>query len=139
MLMAADRVDVVEGVVEDLARGRIPNIPAEMGLRSELSHNRSGLVRKVAVTGAVVGLGLVAAHLISRRNAAREDVHPAEEGDGKTELQRNAERGAQAEAGGGAADADSGAPHVPTREGSRDLRSATRTRCLARSRLTRPT
>ena len=92
MLMAADRVDVVEGVVEDLARGRIPNIPAEMGLRSELSHNRSGLVRKVAVTGAVVGLGLVAAHLISRRNAAREDVHPAEEGDGKTELQRNAER-----------------------------------------------
>ena len=34
MLMAADRVNVVEGVVDDLARGRVPNVPAEMGARA---------------------------------------------------------------------------------------------------------
>lgn len=63
MLMAADRVNVVEGVVEDVRRGRIPNIPGEMGLRSELQHNRDGLVRKVLVTGAVLGLSVLAVRL----------------------------------------------------------------------------
>ena len=63
MLMAADRVNVVEGVVEDVGRGRIPNIPGEMGLRSELQHNRDGLVRKVLVTGAVLGLSVLAVRL----------------------------------------------------------------------------
>ncbi|HLL32067.1 MAG TPA: hypothetical protein VK403_13845 [Allosphingosinicella sp.] len=53
MLMGADRVNVVEGIVQDLARARIPNIPAEMGMRSEWEHNRKGLVTKIAVTAAV--------------------------------------------------------------------------------------
>jgi hypothetical protein len=94
MLMAADRVDVVEGVIEDLGRGRIPNIPAEMGLRSELAHNRTGFLKKVAVTGAVVGLGLLAANLIARRGRPMEDVHSTidDEGSDKSELQRNAEK-----------------------------------------------
>ena len=56
MLMGADRVNVVEGVVQDLARGRIPNIPAEMGIRSEWKHNKKGLATKLAVTGAVAAL-----------------------------------------------------------------------------------
>ncbi|MGZ8286935.1 MAG: hypothetical protein ACXW27_13220 [Allosphingosinicella sp.] len=53
MLMGADRVNMVEGIVQDLARARIPNIPAEMGMRSEWKHNRKGLVTKLAVTAAV--------------------------------------------------------------------------------------
>lgn len=64
MLMAADRVNVVEGVAKDLGRGRIPNVPAEMGARAEWEHNRSGFVEKAAVVGAVVGLGLL---LLRRR------------------------------------------------------------------------
>ena len=60
MLMGADRINVVEGVVQDLARGKIPNIPAEMGVRSEWQHNKRGLAIKgavaVGVTAAVVGL-----------------------------------------------------------------------------------
>ncbi len=93
MLMAADRVSVVEGVVEDLGRGRIPNIPAEMGIRSELAHNRTGFIKKVAVTGAVVGLGWLAANLISRRAAAKaEPPRRAGRRFGKSALQRNAEK-----------------------------------------------
>ena len=63
MLMAADRVNVVEGVVDDLARGRVPNVPAEMGARAELAHNRSGLAGKLALTGAAIGLGILVARL----------------------------------------------------------------------------
>jgi hypothetical protein len=72
MLMAADRVNVVEGLVEDLGRGRIPNIPGEMGIRSELKHNRTGLMRKVAISGAVLGLGMLAVRLATpNRSDAR--------------------------------------------------------------------
>jgi hypothetical protein len=57
LLMGADRINVVEGVIEDLGRGRVPNIPGEMGLRSELAHNKRGLVRKAAVAGGVLAVG----------------------------------------------------------------------------------
>lgn len=56
MLLAADRVNMVEGIGDDLLHGRLPNIPAEMGMRSELRYNMPGLVRKVAVTGAVLAV-----------------------------------------------------------------------------------
>jgi hypothetical protein len=94
MLMAADRVNVVEGIVEDLGHGKIPNIPAEMGIRSELAHNRTGFMKKVAVTGAVVGLGFLAVSLISRRGATKGNVSRTDGSrrSGKSALQRNAER-----------------------------------------------
>jgi hypothetical protein len=57
MLMGADRINVVEGVAQDLARLKLPNIPAEMGIRSEWRHNKRGLATKVAVTAAVAGAG----------------------------------------------------------------------------------
>lgn len=66
MLMAADRVNVVEGVVQDLGRGRIPNVPAEMGVRAEWAHNRTGLVVKAAIAGAVMGLGWRIVHRRAR-------------------------------------------------------------------------
>jgi hypothetical protein len=59
MLMGADRINVVEGVVEDIGRGKLPNIPAEMGIKSELQYNKAGFAKKVAV-GAAVSLVLVA-------------------------------------------------------------------------------
>ena len=71
MLMAADRVNVVEGLVQDLGRGTVPNIPAEMGFRSELQHNRAGLVRKAAVSGAVLALGVLAFRLLSSKDGSR--------------------------------------------------------------------
>jgi len=57
VLMAADRVDMVEGLVDDLSRGHIPNVFAEMGGRAELRHNPAGVARKALVVGAVLGIG----------------------------------------------------------------------------------
>lgn len=71
-LMAADRVDVVEGLVEDVAGGRLPNIPAEMGVRAELQHNKAGLVKKVAVVAAVGAAALIAFRWHSSRPRMQE-------------------------------------------------------------------
>ena len=71
MLMAADRVNVVEGLFQDLARLKVPNIPEEMGLETELAHNRNGLIRKVAILGALVGLVIVVTRIHSERPVVR--------------------------------------------------------------------
>ncbi|MFC0252528.1 hypothetical protein [Massilia consociata] len=68
LLLLADRVNVVEGVVDDLARGHVPNILGEMGIKSEMKHNPAGLAKKVAIAAAVVG---TAVYLMNRRD--RED------------------------------------------------------------------
>jgi hypothetical protein len=64
LLLAADRVNVVEGIGEDLAKGKVPNVLAEMGIKAEWEHNRAGLVKKAAIAGAVVG---TAVYLMRRR------------------------------------------------------------------------
>jgi hypothetical protein len=46
LLLAADRIDMGEGLLDDLRSGRIPNVPAETGLRAELRHNPRGAARK---------------------------------------------------------------------------------------------
>ena len=68
MLIGADRINVVEGVLQDLGRGKIPNIPAEMGIRSELKHNKSGFAKKVAVAAALSAVVI----LLSRRRGKDE-------------------------------------------------------------------
>jgi len=66
MLVAADRVNMVEGIVEDLSHGHVPNVLAKMGIRSELRHNPAWLVRKALIATAVVG-GIVAVRNRRRR------------------------------------------------------------------------
>jgi len=68
MLLFADRVNVVEGLASDLARGHVPNVFAEMGWRAELKHNPKGAARKVATAAVVVGVGY---WLWQRRRAQR--------------------------------------------------------------------
>jgi hypothetical protein len=58
-LMLADRVGVVEGYIDDLAHGHIPNVFAERGWKAEWQHNRKSLVTRVAV-GAVLATAAVA-------------------------------------------------------------------------------
>jgi hypothetical protein len=59
-LILADRVNVIEGIVDDLKRGHIPNIWAERGWNAEWKYNRQGLIKKaligVTVTSALVAL-----------------------------------------------------------------------------------
>jgi hypothetical protein len=56
MLLAADRVNMVEGLIDDLAHGHVPNIFREMGGPAEWKYNREGFIRKAVVAGVVVGL-----------------------------------------------------------------------------------
>lgn len=66
LLLFADRVNVVEGIGQDLMQGRIPNIFAEMGAKAELRHNPAGFARKAVVATVVVG---VAYYLFQRRRS----------------------------------------------------------------------
>ena len=61
LLMGADRINVVEGIVDDLARGKIPNLLAELGLQAEWKYDRTAAARRaaaaVAISSAALGLG----------------------------------------------------------------------------------
>ena len=49
-LVLADRVDVVQGVINDLRHGIIPNFFAEKGWGAEWKYNRRAFVQKLVVT-----------------------------------------------------------------------------------------
>ncbi|WP_247233166.1 hypothetical protein [Telluribacter sp. SYSU D00476] len=53
-LLLADRVNVVEGIIDDIKKGHFPNIFAERGMKAELKHNPMGLAKKVAIGALVV-------------------------------------------------------------------------------------
>ena len=55
ILMGADRVNMVEGLVEDVVRGKVPNIPKEMGVPAEWRHNKTGLVKKIGIAALIGG------------------------------------------------------------------------------------
>ncbi len=52
-LLLADRVNVVEGILDDIAHGHVPNIFAEKGWKADWKHNRKGLIQNVAIMAAV--------------------------------------------------------------------------------------
>jgi hypothetical protein len=59
-LLLADRVNMVEGVIDDFKKGHIPNIWSERGYNAEWKHNRTGFLKKAAVC-ALVTTAVVAA------------------------------------------------------------------------------
>lgn len=67
-LLLADRVNVVEGIIDDLSRGHIPNIFAEKGWKAEWKHNPKGLTQKVLI-GAAVTTAVIA--LLYRKNNSK--------------------------------------------------------------------
>ncbi|WP_432713919.1 hypothetical protein [Pedobacter sp.] len=52
-LLLADRINVVEGIVDDLKHGHVPNIFAERGWKAEIKYNPKGAAKKI-ITGVVV-------------------------------------------------------------------------------------
>ena len=64
LLFLADRINVVEGIGEDLKNGHVPNVFAEMGIRAEYKHNPAGLARKALIASTILGVGY---YLFKRR------------------------------------------------------------------------
>lgn len=48
-LVLADRVDEMEGVIDDLKHGQVPNVFAEKGYKAQWKYNRKGVIKKMAV------------------------------------------------------------------------------------------
>jgi hypothetical protein len=47
-LIFADRINVFEGLIEDIKKGEFPNMIKERGLAMEWKYNRVGVIKKVA-------------------------------------------------------------------------------------------
>ena len=52
-LLFADRVNVVEGIIDDIRHGHIPNIFAERGMKADWKYNRKEVIRNVAIAAVV--------------------------------------------------------------------------------------
>ncbi|MDB5744540.1 MAG: hypothetical protein JWR68_2855 [Polaromonas sp.] len=71
ILLFADRVNMVEGLGEDLKRGHLPNVFAEMGGKAEFKYNREAAIQKALVGAAVVSLGFLLWRQSKNRQARR--------------------------------------------------------------------
>lgn len=59
-LLLADRINVVEGVIDDIRHGHFPNIFSERGMKADWKYNRKELVTKAVVVSAVIaGIWLI--------------------------------------------------------------------------------
>ncbi|MGZ8541011.1 MAG: hypothetical protein ACXWV6_10220 [Chitinophagaceae bacterium] len=56
LLMAADRVNVVEGIIADIKRGHFPNIFLEKGGKAQWKYNRKEAVKNTVITVAVIAV-----------------------------------------------------------------------------------
>ncbi len=57
-LLLADRINVVEGLIDDFKQGHVPDIIAEKGWKAEMKHDPKGVLTKVAVGAAVTALAI---------------------------------------------------------------------------------
>jgi hypothetical protein len=67
LLLAADRVNMVEGIGSDLMHGHVPNIFAEMGGPAEFKYNREAAIKKTVAVAAVATVAV----LLLRRSRRR--------------------------------------------------------------------
>ena len=64
-LILADRINVFEGLIDDIKGGQLPNMIKERGLSMEWKYNRTGVIKKAAAV-ALAGVLLIA--LLKRKN-----------------------------------------------------------------------
>ncbi|HEY9196815.1 MAG TPA: hypothetical protein VIM77_11135 [Mucilaginibacter sp.] len=63
-LILADRINVCEGVIDDIRHGHFPNLIKEAGWAVEWKHNRTGILKKAA---AVLITGIVLSAIFKRQ------------------------------------------------------------------------
>jgi hypothetical protein len=59
----ADRINEIEGIIEDLKKGTFPNILSERGMKASWKYNRNGVLKKVAILSVI---SIVAIKMLSR-------------------------------------------------------------------------
>lgn len=64
LLLMADRINALEGIVADLRHGHVPNICAERGMKAQWKHDKPAIAKKLAVAAAIGAVGVL---LISRK------------------------------------------------------------------------
>lgn len=68
-LILADRVNMVEGIIDDIAHGIFPNVFMERGWNAEWRHNKKGFITNAAI---VVGVAAIAITLLSQKKKKKE-------------------------------------------------------------------
>lgn len=53
-LILADRINALEGIIDDLKKGHIPDIFAERGWTAEWKYNKTGVLKKIAFSTALM-------------------------------------------------------------------------------------
>lgn len=76
-LIMADKVNVVEGILDDLVHGTVPNIFAEKGYPAQWKYDKKTLILKMATLAAVVGGAVVLLNLggSDKRRSVRSGRH----------------------------------------------------------------
>ncbi len=59
MLLLADRINVIEGIIDDFRKGTVPNIWVEKGWSAEWKTNRPAMIRKLTAATVVAGILIV--------------------------------------------------------------------------------
>lgn len=67
-LILADRIDVIQGKLNDLKHGILPNPWIERGWRAEWKHNRTAFIGRAATTALLITAGIM---LLSRKNRSK--------------------------------------------------------------------
>ena len=71
-LVMADRINMVEGIIEDFAHGKVPNLYKERGWTAEMKYNRTNFMLKVAA-----GTAVTTALIVFLAAKKRKKLHPA--------------------------------------------------------------
>ena len=71
-LMLADRINVVEGIIDDLRQKHIPNIFSEKGYKSEWKYNRKGAIKSLVTAAIVTGVVIALMNKKSSRKLRKE-------------------------------------------------------------------
>lgn len=78
-LILADRVNVIEGLVDDLKHGHVPNIFVERGWKAEWKYNRKGAIQSIAV-GVAVTSAVIAYFVLKSGNSKSRSIESYHEG-----------------------------------------------------------
>lgn len=66
-LILADRVNVIEGIIDDIKHGHFPNFFAEKGLGAEWKYNRKAFTKKLVTTAVIATTAITLITLLKRK------------------------------------------------------------------------